>query len=157
MAVEIERKFRVARMPDLSGARAVPIRQGYLTLPTDSVDLRLRAKGDKRLLTLKRGGAGLAREERETLIDAQAFDTLWPATEGRRIEKTRWTGTLPCGTTFELDVFEGRHAPLVLVEVEFDDLDAARAFIPPDWFGADVTEDAAYGNRVMALDGPPQG
>lgn len=151
---EIECKFLVARMPDLDEAEATPVRQGYLTLPSDSIEIRLRQKGDKLLMTLK-SGAGLMREERETTISQAQFDIFWSATGGRRIEKTRWTGRLSSGLTYELDVFEGSHAPLRLVEVEFDSRVKAEAFIPPAWFGREVTEDRAYSNRVMAISGLP--
>ncbi|MHA3976675.1 CYTH domain-containing protein [Halovulum sp. GXIMD14794] len=152
--IEIERKFLVRQMPDLSNARSEAVRQGYLTLPEDSVELRLRQKGARFFLTLK-SGDGLARQEREVPIDAAQFDRLWPATEGRRIEKERWTGGLPGGLVFELDVFAGAHAPLRLVEVEFPSEDAARSFTPPDWLGTEVTSDKRYGNKVMALRGLP--
>ncbi|WP_353472825.1 CYTH domain-containing protein [Salipiger sp. H15] len=152
--VEIERKFLVARLPGLAGLTAKPVRQGYVTVAGDSVELRLREKGGAFFLTLKSEG-GLERMEREIGIGAAEFDTLWPATEGRRLEKTRYIGALDDGTTFELDVFAGALAPLVMVEVEFDSVEAARAFTPPDWFGADVTEDRRYRNRALADDGVP--
>ncbi|KUF08865.1 CYTH domain-containing protein [Pseudoponticoccus marisrubri] len=154
MSVEIERKFLVTALPDLDTTEAREIRQGYLTRPGDSVEMRLRQKGARFYLTLK-GGSGLLRSERESEIDAALFETFWPATEGQRIEKTRHEGRLPCGTVFELDLFAGRHAPFRLVEVEFDDAAAAKAFIPPDWFGREVTGETAYGNKVMAFDGVP--
>ncbi|MCA0998408.1 CYTH domain-containing protein [Alloyangia pacifica] len=151
-AVEIERKFLVAQLPVLEDLKAKPVRQGYVTQAGDSVELRLREKGGAFFLTLKSEG-GLVRMEREIEIDAAQFEALWPATEGRRLEKTRYVGALPDGTGFELDVFTGTLAPLVLVEVEFDSAEAARAFTPPDWFGADVTEDRRYRNRALADDG----
>ena len=154
--MEIERKFLVAALPDLATAEPVAVRQGYLTRPEDSVEMRLRQKGEKLLLTLKSGEIGLVREELETAIDPEQFDTFWPATEGRRIEKTRWTGHIPDGSVFELDIFEGAHAPLRLVEVEFASRAAAEAFAPPDWFGAEVTGIRAYSNKVMAFEGAPR-
>ncbi|PZX17196.1 CYTH domain-containing protein [Palleronia aestuarii] len=152
--LEIERRFLVARLPDLEGAVPAAIRQGYLSWPGDRVELRLRRSGDACFLTLK-SGSGLAREEREAAIDQAAFETFWPATEGRRIEKTRWTGWLAEGRVFELDLFEGAHAPLRIVEVEFESVAAAEAFAPPDWFGAEVTGNPAYSNRVMSVEGVP--
>jgi CYTH domain-containing protein len=154
--IEIERKFLVARMPELDGAAREDVTQGYVTRPGDSAQVRLRRKGAAHLVTVK-AGSGLRREERETEVTAEAFDALWPATRGRRIEKTRWTGTLPCGARFELDLFAGALAPLRLVEVEFADEDAARAFAPPDWFGREVTDDPAYANARLATEGAPEG
>ena len=152
-ATEIERKFLVARVPPLDALAAETVRKGYLTGQEDSVEVRLRQIGARHVLTVKSGG-GLARSEREVALTETQFDTLWPATEGRRLEKTRHTGRLPGGLTFELDVFAGDLAPLVLVEVEFPTLDAARAFTPPGWFGTDVTADRRYKNRQLAFGQP---
>jgi CYTH domain-containing protein len=152
-ATEIERKFLVARVPPLDALASETVRQGYLTGPEDSVEIRLRQIGARHLMTVKTG-SGLARSEREIAVTEAQFTALWPATEGRRLEKTRHTGRLPGGETFELDVFAGTLAPLVLVEVEFPTLDAARAFTPPDWFGTDVTADRRYKNRQLAFGQP---
>ncbi|HNS59165.1 MAG TPA: adenylate cyclase, partial [Nitrosomonas europaea] len=70
------------------------------------------------------------------------------------VEKTRYSGKLPDGQLFELDVFAGHLSPLMLVEVEFLSEDAAQAFIPPPWFGEEVTEDKRYKNKALALSIP---
>lgn len=145
---EIERKFLVATFPD-GELHAVPLRQGYLTTSTDSVELRLRQRDTEYFMTLKSEG-GLSRQEYEIPVDVAQFEALWPATEGRRVEKTRYSGTLPGGEFFELDVFAGHLSPLMLVEVEFLSENAARAFIPPPWFGKEVTEDKRYKNKALA-------
>ncbi|RBW61740.1 CYTH domain-containing protein [Ruegeria sp. A3M17] len=154
MSTEIERKFLVAELPDLSGADKATVRQGYLTAPDDSTELRLRQKNDRYFLTLK-GVGSLVRVEREAEITAEQFETFWPETEGRRVEKERHTGKLPDGRVFELDIFLGNLAPLRLVEVEFDTEAEARAYTPPDWFGTDVTADKRYKNKMMAIKGVP--
>lgn len=148
-AIEIERKFRIATCPTLDGVTSEAVRQGYVTGPDDSVEVRLRQKGCTYSLTVKSGGT-MQRAEHETAITAEQFETLWPTTAGSRIDKTRYTGTLPDGLIFELDIFRFRLAPLMLVEVEFPTLDTANAFIPPDWFGADVTADKRFKNKALA-------
>ncbi len=154
MGQEIERKFLVQSMPDLSQAKAAEIRQGYLTAPGDSVELRLRQKGALHFLTLK-GEGDVVRREDEAEITAEVFETFWPATEGRRVEKTRYTGALPGGWDYEFDVFAGALDGLCMVEVEFPDEEAANGFTPPDWFGAEVSKDKRYKNRSLAIDGRP--
>ena len=152
--IEIERKFLVAILPDLTEATATTIQQGYLTQPDDSASVRLRQNGAICFLTVKTG-EGLARTERETEIPPQQFAAFWPLTAGRRIQKTRWTGRLEGGHVFELDMFDPPLAPLRLVEVEFETVEAATAFEPPDWFGRDVTDDPAFGNKALAINGLP--
>ena len=61
--MEVERKFLVPGPPDLEGAEAEEIEQGYLATGADG-EVRLRRKGDARLLTAKLG-AGLSRQEEE--------------------------------------------------------------------------------------------
>ncbi|QDY71251.1 CYTH domain-containing protein [Qingshengfaniella alkalisoli] len=153
--VEIERKFLVKRLPDLARARCYTVRQGYCTHPDDSISMRLRQKSDQLFLTVKTG-EGPVRSEREIPIEAEQFNVLWPATTGRRIEKKRWIGPLGNGHLFELDIFCGAHQPLQMVEVEFDTLEDAEAFTPPDWFGREVSTDKAYRNKSIALWGVPQ-
>ena len=148
--VEIERKFLVAELPSLDGVDSKKIRQGYVTVPSDSVQVRLRQKGKKFFITVK-GKGKMMRSERESEIDAATFDRLWPATGDRCIAKTRWTGLLEDGRTFELDLFDDRD--LRLVEVEFQSVEEAEAFVPPAWFGEDVTGNPAYSNDVLASGG----
>ena len=152
--IEIERKFLVSALPDLGRLEAVAVRQGYLTAADDSVEARLRQSGDAFFMTLK-SGEGLQRMEYEIPIDQSQFDVLWPATARRRIEKVRHVGRLEDQRIFELDVFSGRLAPLVLVEVEFPSRETALAFIPPTWFGPEVTDDKRFKNKTLATSGLP--
>lgn len=147
---EIERKFLVKTLPELSNAQKTYIHQGYLTQSDDSVEIRLRQKSEQYFLTVK-SGAGMVRGEREISIEQKQFATLWPATQGKRIEKHRWTSQLDTGLTFELDVFMGALEPLVVVEVEFSSRQQAQAFQPADWFGGEVTDDKRYKNKALAM------
>jgi adenylate cyclase len=150
--MEVERKFLVPEPPDLSGADANEIEQGYLAVGTDG-EVRLRRKGDSLLLTAKRG-AGLSREEAEVELDRGAFERLWPLTEGRRIHKRRHV--VPHDDLeIEVDVYAGDLDGLVVAEIEFDSEEAARAFEPPEWLGDEVTGDERYLNETLATAGAP--
>ena len=48
-------------------------------------------------------------------------------------------------------------AGLVVAEVEFDDEQAAREFMPPAWFGREVTGEPGWANRSLGVDGLPPG
>jgi adenylate cyclase len=150
--MEVERKFLVHDPPDLDGVPADEIDQGYLAIGSED-EVRLRRKGDRLLLTAKRGG-GLAREEAEIELDREAFDRLWPLTEGRRLHKRRHV--LPQGDLeIEVDVYAGDLDGLVVAEIEFPTEEAARAFEPPEWLGEDVTGDPRYLNETLAAEGAP--
>lgn len=148
---EIERKFLLKRLPDdLASYRHREIEQGYLVIATDGVQVRLRRDGEKHLLTYKRN-RGESREEREVELTATQFAVLWPATEGKRLTKTRYDVPF-AGRVVEVDVYRGRHEGIVVAEVEFETEAAARDFVVPDWFGEDVTHDPRYSNQLLACD-----
>jgi CYTH domain-containing protein len=116
--------------------------------------VRVRRRAEQSVLTVKSGGAR-TRVEEELEIEPDRFERLWPLTEGRRIEKTRYEIAADGGATIELDVYSGRLAGLVVAEVEFDSESDADAFAAPDWFGREVTDDARYKNQRLAREGVP--
>jgi CYTH domain-containing protein len=150
---EIERKFLLEHLPDLiDDHEPTRIAQGYLARG-DEVEVRVRARGDDRLLTVK-GGHGAVRTEVSVTLSPEQFDALWPLTDGQRITKRRWV--IPKdGVEYEIDVFDGDLDGLKLVEVEFDTAGASAAFTPPDWFGPEVTDDSRYRNASLARHGAP--
>lgn len=153
MADEIERKFLVTQIPDRLGP-GVALRQGYLA-EDGAVTLRIRLTDGRALLTVK-AGSGLVRTEVEVPIDADDAEQLWPHTEGRRIEKTRHRIELgPGGPVAELDRYAGALEGLVTVEVEFADRAAADAFVPPPWFGVELTGVPGWSNAELARRAAP--
>jgi CYTH domain-containing protein len=152
---EIERKFLVAELPpDFARGRSDSIEQGYIAFGDEGLEVRVRRLGSRAALTIKKG-EGRERLEEELEIDQASFERLWPLTEGRRLEKTRHTISAPDGLTFEVDTYAGDLEGLVTAEVEFSSEDAAGAFDPPSWFGAEVTDDPRYKNQSLACHGPP--
>jgi adenylate cyclase len=150
--MEVERKFLVPEPPDLSGTESDEIEQGYLAIGSDG-EVRLRRKGELLVLTAKRG-SGISRDEAEVEIDREAFERLWPLTEGRRLHKRRHV--IPQGDLkIEVDVYEGDLRGLVVAEVEFPSEDQARPFDPPAWIGEEVTGDERYLNETLASRGAP--
>jgi adenylate cyclase len=150
--VEVERKFLVPETPDLTGTDSDEIEQGYLAIGSDG-EVRLRRKGERLLLTAKRG-SGISRDEAEVELDREAFERLWPLTEGRRLHKRRHV--IPHGDLrIEVDVYEGELEGLVVAEIEFSSEDEARAFQPPEWIGEELTGDERYLNETLATRGAP--
>jgi adenylate cyclase len=153
---EIERKFLVDDVPaDLADFPCSQIRQGYLAVDGDGTEVRLRSRDGGAVLTVKQG-AGRTRAEEELELRAEAFERLWPLTEGRRVEKRRYDVPAHDDLTIEVDVYEGRLHGLVVAEVEFPDERRADAFEAPDWFGREVTDDARFKNQSLARAGRPE-
>lgn len=151
---EIERKFLVAQLPkNFHHNPNSFIRQGYLEINEDGSEERIRDR-DGVYTRTKKHGKGLVRGEEEHEITAEEFDALWPQTEGKRVEKNRFT--IPHGpVTIELDIYDGELWGLGVAEVEFPDESSAAAYEVPEWFGAEVTEDKRYKNQQLALYGMP--
>ena len=100
-------------------------------------------------MALKTAGA-LERSEWETNIPEWVFKKLWFKVGTRIIEKVRYN--IPYGNrVIEVNVYTGRLHGLVMAEVEFDDLDSARAFIMPLPAAVDVTDNEAYQNFNLAI------
>jgi CYTH domain-containing protein len=120
-----------------------------------STEVRVRYDDGSACLTIK-GGTGLVRTEVEVDLAHADAESLWPLTEGRRLEKRRWRVPIDGGLVAELDEYEGALAGLRTVEVELPDLVAAEAFAPPSWFGREVTGDPRWSNASLARWGPPE-
>jgi adenylate cyclase len=147
MPREIERKFLVAS--DAWRAFAAPgkrYRQGYLsTDPARTV--RVRVAGAAAYLTVKGASSGAARAEYEYSIPPDhAEEMLDHLCLQPLIEKTRYRLDHG-GLTWEIDVFEGDNAGLVVAEVELED-EAQPVELPP-WVGTEVTGDGRYANANL--------
>ncbi|BCU07128.1 CYTH domain-containing protein [Allochromatium tepidum] len=148
MAIEIERKFLVVgegwrdRVGD-----ATRLVQGYLTEDARTT-VRVRIRGETAWLTLKGASRGISRLEFEYPIPVDDAETLLrELAVSPLIEKTRYR--VPhAGHLWELDVFAGANAGLVLAELELERVD--EAFERPDWLGAEVSDDPRYFNVNLA-------
>ena len=92
----------------------------------------------------------MSREEYNLPLTAESYEHLKDKADGNIIRKRRYLISLDCGLTAELDVFEPPFQGLVLAEVEFSSEEEARAFLPPDWFGEEVTWSTKYHNSTLS-------
>lgn len=145
--MEIERKYLLKEVPDLSQYEFHKIEQAYLcTQPV----VRVRREDDTYYMTYK-GGGMMAREEYNLPLNESAYKHLKLKADGNVIGKTRYLVPLAQdGLVAEVDVFEPPFAPLIMAEVEFVSKEQANAFCAPEWFGEDVTFDGRYHNSYMS-------
>lgn len=157
--VEIERKFLVDTMPEKVDQYPYSvIIQGYV-LTGKNGSLRLRkettAEGKvKYLMTIKRG-KGIKKEEIQTVLSQEQFEVMWPAV-ANFLEKVRFK--IPFGKhTIDFDMYKGnRFNGLITAEVEFESVEEAEEFVPPEWFGEEKTDDSQYSNANLAKHGLPE-
>lgn len=148
MAIEIERKFRVSSDAwQLRVTRTRQIRQAYLT-KNGRVSIRVRINDNETAtLTIKAARSGLERHEYEYAIPLIDAEELMLQREDAIVSKTRHLVPFD-GLTWEIDVFDGDNAGLVIAEVELDRAD--RTFERPDWLGDEVTADRRFYNADLA-------
>jgi adenylate cyclase len=148
MAIEIERKFLVRDDSWRGQADAgVFYSQGYLsTHPQRCV--RVRIAGERAWLNIKSAVSPLRRLEYEYEIPlADARELLHSACPEPPVEKTRYHVEHD-GHVWEVDVFAGANAGLVIAELELGD--EHEQFATPPWLGQEVSGDARYYNMNLA-------
>ena len=148
MAIEIERKFLVKD----DGWRGLAtgqarIRQAYLALGGKAT-IRVRIKNESAAtLTIKSRSAKLRRLELEYPIPVADAQALIGLRRGAVVEKVRHIVPY-AGATWEVDVFAGENAGLIIAEVELPHEDY-RLELPP-FIGSEVTGRAEYYNSGLA-------
>lgn len=154
--MEIERKYAIQEMPkNLEQYKKKKIEQGYLC---HNPTIRIRKSNENYILTCKsklgigeqKNGQAIINQETELPLSEEAYQTLRGKTDGNMIYKIRYLIPLENGLTAELDVFEGVLTGLVFVEVEFPDEKSADAFVPPKWFGKELSGDKRFTNYYLS-------
>ena len=129
-----------------AASTGVRIRQGYLSSHQERT-VRVRIAGDEAWLTVKGLTSGSCRPEFEYSVPPEDGEQMLAMCERPLLEKTRHRVDHG-GLTWEVDVFEGDNAGLVLAEVELERADQP---VPlPPWAGLEVTDDPRYYNVNLA-------
>lgn len=146
MGMEIERKFLIDRSKWQPAGPGINIRQGYIMAEADRT-VRVRTKGEKGYLTIKGATQGISRlemdyeipyKDAEKLLDEVCLTPL--------IEKTRYVEE-HLGHTWEIDVFYGDNAGLIVAEIELSSVDETIDL--PDWITREVSDDKRYYNACL--------
>lgn len=153
MGVEIERKFLVRDPSIVDGRMGTLFRQGYLSR-TPERTVRVRHAGDRAWLTVKGRSVGATRPEWEYGIPPADAEGLLALADGPILEKTRYL-VEEHGRTWEVDVFAGANAGLVLAEIELEREDEAIEI--PAWVGQEVTNDRRFASSSLAAHPMPDG
>ncbi|ESX80394.1 MULTISPECIES: CYTH domain-containing protein [unclassified Mesorhizobium] len=154
MGKEIERKFLVSGEEWRGMVKAdIHIRQFYLVAePTRTVRVRISNDAAAKL-TLKFGSQARERDEFEYPVPLAEAQEMQAFAIGRVIEKTRHH-VRHRGYLYEVDVFGGTLAGLVIAELETQE-DVPDEMLP-DWLGREVTGEPRFYNASLALGGIPE-
>lgn len=156
MSAEIERKFLLPAFPaaeldnnEITLVSKQYIYQTYLAFSEDQ-EIRVRQLVDRSGLShythTFKSGHGLVREEIEYNISEPIYKQLLERTGLIPLEKIRTTVEVQ-GLYFEID--EYKQVDLLVVEVEFPDVEAARLFQVPSWFGRELGAEEEFRNKSM--------
>ncbi len=149
MSLEIERKFlvdakKVVKLKLTGGER---ISQGYLSTDPNKV-VRVRIKKNSGFLTIKSANIGIVRKEFEYEIPVEDAEEILKLCAPNILSKVRYKVEY-AGHVWEVDIFEGKNAGLIIAEVEINSLDE---FVKiPDWVGEEVSNNPRYFNSNLVL------
>jgi adenylate cyclase len=149
MPIEIERRFLVCSDEWRNAViRSEWRKQSYLARTSVNC-VRVRRSESRATITVKSGHFGLLRDEFEYRIPILDADHMLERLCVTPIlEKVRhWVEY--SGMVWEVDVYGGEAAGLVLAEIELQRPD--QPFALPRWVSAEVTEDPRYRSRGIAL------
>ena len=146
MPLEIERKFLLVSDDYKVNAKAVDIKQAYLSAD-ENMAVRVRVEGIQASINIKSKKSERVNHEFEYVIPLDEAQSLIRMSPYLIIEKTRHMVEYE-GKTWEVDEFHGDNAELTVAEIELDDEN--EAFEKPPWLGEEVTADYRYLNSNLA-------
>lgn len=145
--MEIERKFKVKYMPDVSSAKISEIVQWYLSY---SPEKRLRIINSSQFIITEKSEGTLVREEREYPVsESEAMELISNCQRTYAVEKTRYSFDVG-GLYAELDVYGGALCGNIVCEFEFESEEAAKNAVFPEWIGEELTYDRRYRNAELS-------
>lgn len=144
--MEIERKFLVDMTLWRPRDDGTLYRQGYLSSHAERT-VRVRLEGTVGKLTIKGKTSGISRIELEYPMPSEDAElALAQLCERPLIEKRRYKERHG-PHTWEIDVFLGANAGLVIAEIELGS--EGEAFERPAWVGREVSDDPRYYNANL--------
>ena len=147
--MEIERKFLVneSLWAQLNKPTPKRIQQAYLSNDSNCT-VRVRTKGTKGFLTIKGKSVGISRSEYEYEIPLEEAEKMIAEFCAKVLSKDRYE--IQVGKhVWEVDVFHGKLAPLIVAEIELGSED--ESFELPEWVGKEVSDDEEYFNSRLIL------
>ena len=136
---EIERKFFVKTMPNLSGIKPQKYERYFLERG-NGTEIRISKVDDSYKYEVKREISALERTREKREITKEEFDRLKQGTH-EAIIRDRYNIPSDHGSTHEIaiQIYHGRFEGLIRAEVEFESQEDAEAFVPLPWMGEEMT------------------
>ncbi len=141
--IEIERKWLMDDFPNLPYTSEEWMQQGYLSFePAVRIRKTCKEEACTYRLTIK-GGSGLCRTEVELPLDEEQYTALEALLAAPSAQKRLRRYPLENGHELECSaVDENEPSGFFYAEVEFDSVESANEFIPPNFLGREVTKES---------------
>jgi len=148
MGIEIERKFLVdhEKWSQVNKPAGTHYRQGYI-LADSGRTVRVRISDKNAFLNLKSKSTNMSRHEYEYEIPLEEGKEILDNLVLNGTEKVRYRIDFS-GKVWEVDVFLGGNAGLIIAEIELESED--ERFEKPEWVTNEVTDDGRYTNAALA-------
>jgi adenylate cyclase len=136
MSPEIERKFLVNILPDLTGITPYEYER-YIIYNEDGIQMRVQKKNDTSFSFERKVKSTNLSSERIWFEITESEFLLLKNLAKNRITRTTYQLSDEFKTSIKIyhEQFEG----LVRAEVEFKTEESAKQFSPPSWFGKEIT------------------
>ena len=131
--MEIERKFLVKKLPDLSGVESVDYERYYLSV-SDGVEERIQKTGDTYSYERKTSVDALTRSTELRHISKTEFDDLRQNTTKAILRQS-----YSLSSSLSIKIYHGDYEGLIRAEIEFSSLEEAKAYQPEPWMGREIT------------------
>lgn len=151
MPSEIERKFLVVALPDLSRLRPVQYERYYLER-TPSKEVRIQAVNDAFEMETKQQISDLERTTEKKIISKDEFARLKRDASESILRDSYFIHDQPKTT---IKVYHGRFEGLVRAEIEFVSSFEAKKYTPESWMGPEIT-DTSLGRDSKLIDLSPE-
>lgn len=135
MPNEIERKFFVQRLPDLTGITPIH-HERYFLHRDEGVEERITKKDGRYVYEQKTEVSELERSQEKREISEKEFNTLKKDTSDAIIRDSYLLSKRPHIT---IKIYRGRFEGLIRAEVEFETPEEAASFTPLPWMGEEMT------------------
>lgn len=156
MEKEIERKYRVKKLPDdLDNYEHITIEQSYLN--KGGAPIRLRKFINQQNITTyifskksRISENSLECIEHNIELPENLYNEFLKAKEGKTINKTRYKIPLLDGLHIDLDIFHGFFEGVCIAEIEFNSMEQATSYNIPNWISSEITDFEKLTNGYMA-------
>lgn len=133
---EIERKFFVTQMPDLSGITPQHYERHFLQRENGK-EIRISKIDDSYVYEVKSEISSLERTRTKRQITKEEFEKF-KQNSSEAIIRDKYS--ISVNPNIAIQIYHGRFTGLIRAEVEFGSTEEAVSFNPPSWMGKEMTD-----------------